>query len=82
MNTSRTAICGAAPSIPILPQLLLPFGALPLPTRYRIYFGEPMRFEGHGDEEDEAIEHQVEDVRAAVQKLIERGLGERKGVFS
>src|SRR5690606_37351486 len=34
------------PNLPILPQLLLPFGVLPLPTRYRIQFGEPMRFGG------------------------------------
>ena len=30
------------PAFPVIPQLLLPGGQLPLPTKYRIYFGEPM----------------------------------------
>src|SRR5205814_2310216 len=34
------------PAFPLLPQLLVPGGAMPLPTKYRIYFGEPMRFYG------------------------------------
>jgi len=83
-NVKPLAKLFGAPAFPITPTfpLLGPAGLLPLPTRYRIYYGEPMRFQGDGDEEDEVIERQVEDVRAAVQKLIERGLGERKGIFS
>lgn len=70
-----------APSLPILPQLLLPFGALPLPTRYRIYFGEPMRFEGDPDDDDAVIEEKVFVVKATVQSMINRGLKARKSVF-
>jgi 1-acyl-sn-glycerol-3-phosphate acyltransferase len=70
-----------APSMPILPQLLLPFGALPLPTRYRIYFGEPMRFEGDPDEEDAVIEEKVFVVKATIQSMINRGLKARKSIF-
>jgi len=32
------------PAFPLVPQLLLPGGAMPLPTKYRLHFGEPMRF--------------------------------------
>lgn len=72
------------PAFPVTPTfpLLGPMGLWPLPTRYRIYFGEPMRFSGRGDEEDEVVEAQVEEVRSAVQHLLERGLAERKAIFS
>jgi 1-acyl-sn-glycerol-3-phosphate acyltransferase len=69
------------PSIPILPQLLLPFGALPLPTRYRITFGEPMRFEGDPDDDDAVIEEKVFVVKATIQSMVNRGLKARKSVF-
>ncbi|MDF2695212.1 MAG: 1-acyl-sn-glycerol-3-phosphate acyltransferase [Labilithrix sp.] len=70
-----------APSIPILPQLLLPFGALPLPTRYRIAFGEPMRFGGDPDDDDAVIEEKVFLVKATIQSMLNRGLKTRKSVF-
>ncbi len=69
------------PSFPILPQLLLPFGALPLPTRYRIYFGEPMRFDGDPDDDDAVIEEKVFVVKATIQSMVNRGLKARKSVF-
>ncbi len=69
------------PNMPILPQLLLPFGVLPLPTRYRIYFGEPMRFEGDPDDDDAVIEEKVFVVKATIQSMINRGLKARKSVF-
>ncbi|HVJ91127.1 MAG TPA: lysophospholipid acyltransferase family protein [Labilithrix sp.] len=70
-----------APVVPILPQLLLPFGALPLPTRYRIAFGEPMRFGGDPDDDDAIIEEKVFLVRATVQSMLNRGLKTRKSIF-
>lgn len=70
-----------APTIPILPQLLLPFGALPLPTRYRIYFGEPMRFDGDPDDDDAVIEEKVFAVKATIQSMLKHGLETRKGIF-
>jgi len=69
------------PFLPILPQLALPFGALPLPTRYRIYFGEPMRFSGDPDDDDAIIEEKVFVVRAAIQAMVHRGLNARKSIF-
>lgn len=69
------------PSFPILPQLLLPFGALPLPTRYRITFGEPMTFGGDPDDDDAIIEDKVFVVKATIQSMLNRGLKARKSVF-
>jgi 1-acyl-sn-glycerol-3-phosphate acyltransferase len=69
------------PAFPILPQLLLPGGQLPLPTKYRIYFGEPMRFTGDPDDDDAIIEEKVWLVRATVQSMVNRGVKARKHVF-
>lgn len=69
------------PTIPILPQLLLPFGALPLPTKYRIHFGAPMYFDGDPDEDDAVIEEKTLLVKATIQSMLKRGLAERRSVF-
>ncbi|RAL22292.1 glycerol acyltransferase [Lujinxingia litoralis] len=71
------------PAFPITPTwpLLGPLGALPLPVKYRIYFGEPMRFEGDPDEEDRVVGGHVERVREVIAQMIDRGLQERRGVF-
>ncbi|MFN8644852.1 MAG: 1-acyl-sn-glycerol-3-phosphate acyltransferase [Candidatus Binatia bacterium] len=58
-----------------------PLGLLPLPTKYRIYFGKPMRFEGDPDDEDAAIERKVQKVVDTIQSMIDRGLAEREGIF-
>jgi 1-acyl-sn-glycerol-3-phosphate acyltransferase len=67
----------AFPAFPITPTVL-PF---PLPSRYHIYFGEPMRFTGSPDDEDAELEAKAGEVQVAVRALIERGLAERKHVF-
>jgi 1-acyl-sn-glycerol-3-phosphate acyltransferase len=69
------------PSFPVMPQLLLPGGALPLPTKYRIYFGEPMRFTGDPDDDDAVMEEKVWLVRATIQSMLHKGLRERKSIF-
>jgi 1-acyl-sn-glycerol-3-phosphate acyltransferase len=69
------------PNFPILPQLLLPFGALPLPTRYRIAFGEPLRFHGDPDEDDAIVEEKVEVVKRTIQDMLDLGLRARESVF-
>jgi hypothetical protein len=69
------------PALPVLPQLLLPGGFLPLPTKYRLYFGEPMTFHGDPDDEDAVIEEKVWAVRSTVQSMLNRGLKERKSIF-
>lgn len=71
------------PAFPITPTwpLLGPLGALPLPVKYRIYFGEPRRFQGDPDDEDRVIGALVEQVREEIRGLVEHGLEERQGVF-
>ncbi len=69
------------PAFPVLPQLLLPGGQLPLPTKYRMWFGEPMRFAGDPDDDDAVIEEKVWLVRQTVQSMLNRALKERKHIF-
>lgn len=70
------------PTIPLLPQLFVPFlGWGPLPTKYRIYLGEPMVFEGDASDEDVVIEEKVEEVRKTIQSMITYGLKMRNNVF-
>jgi len=64
------------PAFPLSPTLLLP-----LPVRYHILFGEPMRFEGSADDDDAEIERKVAQVERNVKALIDRGLLERRSVF-
>ncbi|MEO1482367.1 MAG: lysophospholipid acyltransferase family protein [Myxococcota bacterium] len=65
------------PVFPIIAQGI----PLPAPTKYRIYYGEPMAFEGDANEEDEIIQRKVDEVREVMQNLITRGLEEREAVF-
>ncbi|PID39364.1 MAG: glycerol acyltransferase [Proteobacteria bacterium] len=67
--------------VPALLPLLGPLAFLPLPTRFHVYFGEPLTFDGPFDDEDEAIEAKVAVVMERVQGLIDRGLEERESVF-
>jgi hypothetical protein len=56
-------------------------GAIPLPTKYRIVFGEPVRLEGVGDEPDDVISGHVERLRNDLAALLGKLLSERKHVF-
>jgi 1-acyl-sn-glycerol-3-phosphate acyltransferase len=67
------------PVFPLVPQLAVG-GPLPLPTRYRLFFGEPMHFAG--DPEDTAtVSDKVYLVREAVRHILRRGLAQRRSVF-
>ncbi|MFY1824376.1 lysophospholipid acyltransferase family protein [Myxococcus fulvus] len=65
------------PSFPITPTGV-PF---PLPTKYRIYFGDPMHFSGRPDDEDSELDKKVRTVKASIQSMLHQGLKERRGVF-
>jgi 1-acyl-sn-glycerol-3-phosphate acyltransferase len=69
------------PAFPVLPQVLLPGGQLPLPTKYRLYFGEPMRFRGDPDDDDAVIEEKVWLVKQTIQSMVNRGVKARKHIF-
>lgn len=68
------------PAFPVLPQLLLGF-PFPLPTKYRIYFGEPLTFTGDPDDDDSVIEEKVWVVRTTIQSMVNRALREREAIF-
>jgi 1-acyl-sn-glycerol-3-phosphate acyltransferase len=72
-----------APSFPLPPLALLvgPLAMVPMPVKYRLYYGEPMIFEGDPNDDDAVIAAKVKQVREAIDQLILRGLKERKGVF-
>ncbi|MCC7535535.1 MAG: acyltransferase family protein [Deltaproteobacteria bacterium] len=70
-----------APTAPVIPQWFIPGLQLPLPVRYRLYFGEPMTFSGDPDDDDAVIEEKVWVVKATIQSMLNRGLKERKGLF-
>jgi 1-acyl-sn-glycerol-3-phosphate acyltransferase len=69
------------PAFPIVPQLFFPGGQLPLPTKYRLWFGEPMRFTGDPDDDDAIIDERVWLVKQTIQSMLNRGLKERKHIF-
>ncbi len=68
------------PAFPVIPQLALglPF---PLPSRYRLYFGEPMYFTGDPDDDDSVMEDKVRMVQKTIQSIVNRGLKERRHIF-
>jgi len=73
------------PSLPITATfpLLGPAGLLfALPVKYRMYFGEPLTFEGHASDEDAVMQERVDVVRDSIHTMFERGLAERSGIFS
>ncbi len=68
------------PSFPVIPQLLFGFVA-PLPTRYHLYFGAPLAFDGDPDDDDAIIQEKVAHVRERIEDLVARGLRERESIF-
>jgi len=83
-NLESLAHVFGAPALPITATFpwLGPLGLLPLPVKYRIYFGEPQRFEGDASDEDAVIDAKVEEVKAKIAGMLARGCREREGIFS
>lgn len=81
-NSEALARLLGLPSFPITPTFpLLPFGLFPYPVKYRIYFGDPLYFEGEAHEERAEVTEKVEAVRGAIQSLLGRGLSKRQHIF-
>jgi 1-acyl-sn-glycerol-3-phosphate acyltransferase len=77
INVRPLAKLFRAPSFPIVPYP--PFvAAVPLPVKYRLYFGEPMRFTGDPDDD---LDEQVKQVKNRIQSMLHIGLRERQHVF-
>jgi len=55
---------------------------VPLPVQLAVHYGEPMRFEGTGNEDDATIEHKVNEVKHRIAELIEHGERQRAGFLS
>lgn len=78
-NAKTLARLIGAPYAPITPffPLLGPVGALPLPCKVWLHFGEPMSFEGDFDAPDHEIQDKVDSVSSMLQSMINVGLRER-----
>ncbi|HKA88976.1 MAG TPA: lysophospholipid acyltransferase family protein [Haliangiales bacterium] len=80
VNVKPLARLIGAPALPISP--IPPFlPILPLPVKYRLYFGEPLSFDGDPDDDDDVIVDKVRVVKNSIQSMIHVGLKERKHVF-
>ncbi|MFH1437016.1 MAG: lysophospholipid acyltransferase family protein [Pseudomonadota bacterium] len=81
-NVKRVARLLGMPGLPFPVQSIIPIiGLLPLPSKYRIYIGEPMNFYGNPDDEDSVIAEKVWVVRHTIQLMLSKGLKERKHIF-
>lgn len=68
-----------------LPYLPIPATLFPLPVKYHIYYGEPVRtdLDYSPDQADDpaVLKEAAQRVKERVQALIDKGLKERKGIF-
>jgi 1-acyl-sn-glycerol-3-phosphate acyltransferase len=62
------------PYLPITPWL----APVPRPTSLQIYFGEPLRYDGSGAESDEVVTGWVDEVKAAIGRLLADGVALRR----
>jgi 1-acyl-sn-glycerol-3-phosphate acyltransferase len=72
--------------VPLTPTFpfLGPLGLWPAPTKWKIYFGEPMLFDTHGAEaaDDEVLVGRLaERVRGEIQAMLSQALAERRSVW-
>jgi len=79
INVTTLAKLFRMPSFPVVPYP--PFLPLPLPVKYRVYFGEAMTFTGDPDDDDDVLDHQVTSVKHRIQTMLQIGLRERQHVF-
>ncbi len=85
-RVERLAKAVGIPYLPVTPTfpLLGPLGLVPAPTKWKIYFGEPIDLEGYGPEsaEDEILVGRLtERVRGAIQTRLDQALSERRSVW-
>lgn len=74
MNAYALGRLFGVPYIPITPWLL----TVPRPAKLEVHYGKPLLFEGTGAEDDEVILRYVDEVKAAIAKLIEEGRESRR----
>lgn len=74
------------PYFPVTPffPLLGALGTIPLPTKWHIEFGEPIRtdeFAADADEDQMLVLNLTDQVRESIQQLLYRRLAQRRGIF-
>jgi 1-acyl-sn-glycerol-3-phosphate acyltransferase len=74
------------PYLPVTPTfpLLGPMGLVPAPTKWKIFFGEPIDLRGHGAEsaDDEILVGRLtEQVRGAIQAMLDHAVAQRRSVW-
>jgi 1-acyl-sn-glycerol-3-phosphate acyltransferase len=74
------------PYLPVTPTfpLLGPVGLLPAPTKWKVFFGEPIDLSGHGAEsaDDEILVGRLtEQVRSAIQAMLDHAVDQRRSVW-
>lgn len=70
------------PAVPIWAQMVIPvIGMLPLPVKYRLSFGKPLRFEGDPDDEDAVIRALSGRVETQLKQQLDELRTKRKSVF-
>ena len=84
---ARSRFLGRLVGAPVAPiTLTFPWlglaSFLPLPVKFRLHFGEPLRFDGDANDEDAVIEKKVDVVKDAIRAGIAEGLAARKGWFA
>jgi 1-acyl-sn-glycerol-3-phosphate acyltransferase len=80
LNVRPLARLVGTPAFPLMPFPPF-FPLLPLPVRYHIYFGEPLSFDGHPDDDDEQIAQLVKHVRLSIETMLRLGLRNRRSIF-
>ena len=70
-NLYRLGKLVGVPYLPVTPWVL----PLPRPAALSVRFGEPLRFEGSGNEDDETVQAYVEKVKGRIGQLMEQGRG-------
>ncbi len=63
--------------LPYLP--ITPYGvAIPLPVKLEVYYGEPLYFEGTGNEDDEVVAGYVDQVKRSIATMLDAGRKRRR----
>ena len=80
VNVKPLARLLRTPSFPVVPYPpFLPL--IPLPVKYRLYFGEPMSFTGDPDDDEDVLDDKVKTVKNRIQSMLHMGLREREHIF-
>ncbi len=67
------------PAVPVIFPQVVP---LPLPVKYRIWFGPPLLFQGDADDDDDVVAMHVKQVKRTIQRMLEQGVETRRGIFT